>query len=231
MNSARLLVIVASLWCFGCGQTESMNEATPVAPMQSATRIQAQIQRNSVPAAESAQMATSGTVMEVGPNSIKVKNEQFRKVTINATSADVEVWENGELVQLTSLKSGDRVDLFSEQRGNPMDGYQSLVVRGNISSRANEDDQTTKDYSRTIRGVVVEADSHAVTIRDRNNFDASLTIVPVVHLVEVTKDGKIGSTSLLSPGDNVELTVRSVGNRMDGYIDTATEIVVDQGRQ
>lgn len=230
--SATITLLLLIICLAGCGETPNGVDTT-VDPgvSRSAARLHAinEAQNDVVPAGEF-QTRTSGTVIELPTNAIKIKTDAFPDGSTIAISPNVDVWLTGEKVDRSEINIGDQVDLFSEQKGNRADGYQSLVTRINISQSIGDKEteaDAAKDYSIQLRGVVVEANTNAVTIRDANHPDLEPTIMPVVRLVKVTRNGEVGGTSLLQPGDAVTLRSQSRGNRQDGYIDVVTHITVD----
>lgn len=226
----RKLCFIGLVVAYLSGCTKSTNNVDNTAAPElsrSAARLHAitEDQTDVVPATEF-QKQTSGTVLELPANAVNIKNDEFPDGMTVAISPDVDIWLDGEKIELSAISIGDQVDLFSEQKGNRADGYQSLVTRINVAHSTAKDD-ATNDYSIKLKGIVVEANENSVTIRDQDLPDAEPTILPVVRLVKVVRHGEAGGTSLLKPGDKVTLESQSRGNRQDGYIDVVTRITVE----
>lgn len=221
-----LLVVIQS----GCDRDDTAAGPDDVEPGMSNDRL-AEIADDSDPSPDAGELKFVGMVVELLPAAIRIKNEEHPDGITLATADDLKVYTESDEIDRSAIEPGSDVTIYSEQRGNRADGWQSLVVRikTDAVSPAGEKDTLVDSpgQSTKLTGTFVKADAASVTIRSGEE----LSVMPTDDTVIVRKSGQSGGTELLTEGDDLELTFERRGNRADGWISVITDIsVVDEDR-
>ena len=236
LSAAIFAAGICSLFA-GCQRSDYNEDYSPV-QSQTATRLH-QLAEANAPDAEPWTAATKGRVIEVRSAAVQLETDEQADGVVFATARDVVVYRGGSEVPLSELRSGEEVIVREERRGNPADGWQSVVVRIDVTgepggqpalvgSRSNAPDDTP-EVAAKLSGEILEVRSSTVTIRNPRHPELAPSTLPVDPLVRVRKDDLSGGMTLLKKGDRVALTSESRGNRQDGYIHVVTAIEVTDG--
>lgn len=117
--SPTSLLLSCIIWTAGCRESPNASVKTPRAEeTRSAVRLHAisESQDDVVPAGKF-QTCTSGTVIELPTNAVKIRTKAFPDGTTMATSPNVDVWLDGEKVDLSTITIGDRVGSVQRAKG------------------------------------------------------------------------------------------------------------------